>query len=83
MQIHISVITDNNNNSNHASHSLQHIATQEGIKSCHRRRLCGWSGRYYLSACRRARSAMTDRTMVYEKHASIKEFQNEGARRFK
>jgi hypothetical protein len=43
--------------------------------------LGGWSGRYYLSACRRAHSVVSDRRMVYGKPASIKEHQNEGAER--
>jgi hypothetical protein len=75
--MHITVITDNNNSYTHASHSLQHIATQEGIKPRHRRHLGGWSGRYYLSECRRPPSAVNDQMTVYGKPTSIKEHQNE------
>jgi hypothetical protein len=39
----------------------------------HRRGVAGWSVHYYLWACRRARSAMSDRSRVYEYAASIKE----------
>jgi hypothetical protein len=87
VQIQTTVITDNNNSNNHASHSLshslQHIATQEGIKPRRRRHLGGWSGRYYLSECRRPPSAVNDWTTVYGKPTSIKEHQNEGAETFK
>jgi hypothetical protein len=48
--------------------------TQEAIKRRlrrrRRRRLGGWSGRYYLWA-------VSDRSLVYGKPASIKEHQNE------
>jgi hypothetical protein len=55
------------------------FTSQESIKKRHRRRhrrLGGWSGHYYLLACHRARSAVSDRTTVYEKPASIKKHQN-------
>jgi hypothetical protein len=48
----------------------------EEIKPRHRDRrrgVAGWSGHYYLWACRRARSAASDRSRVYEYAASIKE----------
>jgi hypothetical protein len=59
---------------------MHHIVITRRIKPCHRRhnRL---GGRYYLRACRQARSAVNDWTTVYEKHASSKEHQNEGAER--
>jgi hypothetical protein len=44
--------------------------TQEAIKHHHRRRLGGWSGRYYLWA-------VSDRSRVYGKLALSKEHQNE------
>jgi hypothetical protein len=53
------------------------------MKLRHHHHLGGWSGRYYLSACQQARLAVSDRTMVYGKPASIKEHQNEGAKRLK
>jgi hypothetical protein len=55
---------------------------KEAINKRRRRHhLGGWSGLYYLSACRRAHSTMSDQMMVYEKPASIKEHQNEIAER--
>jgi hypothetical protein len=38
-----------------------------------RRGVASWIGHYYLWACRRARSAVSDRSRVYEYAASIKE----------
>jgi hypothetical protein len=39
----------------------------------HRRGVAGWSNHYYLWACRRARSAVSDQSRVYQYAASIKE----------
>jgi hypothetical protein len=57
------------------------FTSQEDIKPCRRRGLGGWSERYYLTMCRRARSTMSDQMTVYVKPASSKEHQNEGVER--
>jgi hypothetical protein len=51
--------------------------TQEAIKHRRHRRLSGWNGRYYLCADRQARSAVSNRSQMYKKPASIKEHKNE------
>jgi hypothetical protein len=43
--------------------------------------LAGWSGHYYLWACHRARSVVSDRRRVYGKPASIKEHENKETER--
>jgi hypothetical protein len=43
------------------------------IQSC----LASWSGRCYLSACHRARSAVNDRTTEYGEPESFEEHQNQ------
>jgi hypothetical protein len=68
-----------------AIHASLHIyLTQERNQvALGHRRLAGWSGHYYLWACHRAYSVVSDRSRVYEKPASIKEHENEGTERLR